>query len=150
MPPHAPSAQASPRGKVTTAEVIADLSELTSLTGAQTENFLRTFCQYVIERTTDSWRIEPLVDLFGFNASSGGVFDSYIIAPTFDNLKLSIKMVVGRSGYNMAREGFAAELMGSQGRVVPVIKSVTNKGTNSVNTYTPGQGFELTSPATAS
>ena len=136
--------QASPRGKVTTAEVIADLSELTSLTGAQTENFLHTFCQYVIERTTDSWRIEPLFDLLGFNASSGGVFDSYIIAPTFDNLKLSINMVVGRSGYNIAREGFTAELMGSQGRVVPIIRSVTNKGTNTVNTYTPGQGLELT------
>ena len=34
--------------------------------------------------------------------------------------------------------------MGSQGRVVPVIRSVTNKGTNTVNTYTPGQGLELT------
>ena len=34
--------------------------------------------------------------------------------------------------------------MGSQGRVVPIIRSVTNKGTNTVNTYTPGQGLELT------
>ena len=34
--------------------------------------------------------------------------------------------------------------MGSQGRVVPIIRSVTNKGTNTVNTYTSGQGLEFT------
>jgi hypothetical protein len=135
--------QASPRGKVTTAEVIADLAATTGQTSEQTEATLRAFCQYVIERATDSWRIEPLFDLLGFNASSGGIFDSYTISPTFDNLNLSINMVVGRSGYNLAREGFSAELVGSQGRVVPVIKGVTNKGNGTVNTYTPGQGLEL-------
>ncbi len=135
--------QPNARGRVSTAEFVADVAAATGESPALTEKLLHEFCRQIIDRTTDSWRIEPLFDLLGFNASCGGAFDSYDIAPTYQNLNVRHHLLLGKAGQAYAREGFRAELIDSQGRIVPVIKAVTDKASGSVNTYTSGQGLEI-------
>ena len=122
---------------VSTEDFLAELSAKTGKPAAELEPIVRAFLELVLDTTIDGHRIGALFDLIGFQFNCGGSEDTPDFAPTFDNLNMAISAFVGGDGDSRVRAAFTALKTGQQGRIVPVILSVTDLRTRAADHYTP-------------
>ena len=79
----------------------------------------------------------------GFTYACGGSQDTPDFSPTFDNLNMGLSSFVGKTGDTRARDAFTAVKTGQQGRLVPVVLSVTDLRTKATDHYTPGAPLQV-------
>lgn len=135
--------QADYKGFLRTEEVVADLAQKTGLSAAQLETALRGLGEYVIDKCMEGWRIEPLFDLLGYNATCGGSHPTDNFFPSYENLAMDMRLRMGKDAHIRAKRNFTAECTGRHNVAVPRIVRVTNMHNKLPNCYTPGKPLQV-------
>lgn len=131
------------RGTVSSEASLTEITERSGLTRQQVETALLHLGQYVVDKTIDCYQLAPILDYLGFQATSGGSFDSPDFAPNYTNMAIDFRLKIGKTAHRRAEDRFSAENLGHNSRVEPVVIGVTNMGNGQPNGYTPGACLQI-------